>query len=66
MRMIKYIFAVKYVNSSGESRIEGLVIEHKEIAKEKLAFQFAIMKAFDNRQEGDKVTVVELIDREEG
>ena len=65
MKMIKYIFAVKYVEPSGESRIEGLVIGHKDIVTEKLAFQFAVMKAFENRQEGDKVSFIELIGREE-
>ena len=64
--MIKFIFAAKYVEPCGDCRVESIVVENEDIKKDKLAFQFAVMKAFDNMDIGDKVVSVEMVKREEG
>lgn len=65
--MLKYYeFDVTY---QPERRQSTIIVEHKDIHTEKLAWQFAIMRAFDERKHDEyvgEVTLIKRIVREEG
>ena len=65
--MNKYTFYVTYQDRRAlidEERVLKIEVENEEIKTEKLAFQCAIMKAFDKRYQYEGIYKIELAEVE--
>lgn len=64
--MSRYQFFVTYDDKRFDrsdadgTRVQEIIVENEEIATEKLAFQYAVMKAYDKRYKYEGVFKIEL------